>query len=57
LLLEKPTDDSVEIAIGLLKEVGMKLSEVPPRGLNAVFESLRHVLNESLLDKRVSPVE
>jgi pre-mRNA-splicing factor CWC22 len=57
LLLEKPTDDSVEIAIGLLKEVGMKLSEVPPRGLNAVFESLRHVLNESLFDKRVSPVE
>ncbi|KAK2722072.1 pre-mRNA-splicing factor CWC22 homolog [Artemia franciscana] len=53
LLLEKPTDDSVEIAIGLLKEVGMKLSEVSPRGLNAVFESLRHVLNESMLDKRV----
>ncbi|XP_022245258.1 pre-mRNA-splicing factor CWC22 homolog, partial [Limulus polyphemus] len=53
LLLETPTDDSVELAISFLKECGMKLSEVSPRGINAVFERLRNILHESQLDKRV----
>jgi pre-mRNA-splicing factor CWC22 len=52
LLLETPTDDSVEVAIAFLKESGQKLSEVSPRGIHAIFERLRHVLHESLLDKR-----
>ena len=34
LLLETPTDDSVEVAIGFLKECGHKLTEVSPRGIN-----------------------
>jgi len=53
LLLQNPTDDSVEVAVAFLKEVGQKLSEVSPRGLNAVFERLRSILNESSVDKRV----
>ncbi|XP_076368579.1 pre-mRNA-splicing factor nucampholin [Tachypleus tridentatus] len=53
LLLETPTDDSVELAISFLKECGMMLSEVSPRGINAVFERLRNILHESQLDKRV----
>lgn len=52
LLLETPTDDSVEVAINFLKECGQKLTEVSPRGIHAIFERLRHVLHESLLDKR-----
>ena len=52
LLLDSPTDDSVEVAITFLKECGQKLSEVSPRGINAIFESLRTVLHESNLDKR-----
>ena len=52
LLLESPTDDSVEVAIAFLKESGQKLTEVSPRGIHAIFESLRHVLHESQLDKR-----
>ena len=28
------------------------LFQVSPRGVHAIFESLRHVLHESLLDKR-----
>merc|ERR1719186_808709 len=52
LLLENPTDDSAEVAITFLKEVGQKLSEVSPRGIHAIFERLRHVLHESTLDKR-----
>ena len=53
LLLENATDDSVEVAIGFLKECGRKLSEVSPHGLTAVFDRLRHVLHEADLDKRV----
>ena len=32
LLLESPTDDSVEVAVGFLKECGQKLTELSPRG-------------------------
>ncbi|XP_065892997.1 pre-mRNA-splicing factor CWC22 homolog [Dysidea avara] len=41
LLLENPTDDSVEVAIGFLKECGLKLSEVAPKGMHGVYDSLR----------------
>lgn len=34
LLLERPTDDSVEVAIAFLKECGLKLTDVSPRGIN-----------------------
>ena len=34
LLLEAPTDDSVEIVVGFLKECGQKLTDVTPRGIN-----------------------
>ena len=37
LLLETPTDDSVEVAIGFLKEVGQKLTDVSPRGINGIL--------------------
>merc|ERR1719215_311872 len=33
LLLENPTDDSVEVAVGFIKEIGLKLSEVSSRAL------------------------
>jgi len=52
LLLENPSDDSVELAIGFLKECGQKLSQVSPRGLDSVFSTLRNLLHESSLDKR-----
>ncbi|XP_021934134.1 pre-mRNA-splicing factor CWC22 homolog [Zootermopsis nevadensis] len=53
LLVESPTDDSVEIAIAFLKECGMKLIEVSKKGMDAMFEIVRHILNEGQLDKRV----
>lgn len=53
LLLETPTDDSVEVAIAFLKECGMKLTEVSRRGVEAIFEMLRNILHEGQLDKRV----
>nr|XP_006814574.1 PREDICTED: pre-mRNA-splicing factor CWC22 homolog [Saccoglossus kowalevskii] len=53
VLLENPTDDSVEVAIGFLKECGQKLTEVSPRGIHAIFERLRSILHEAQIEKRV----
>lgn len=52
VLLEDPTNDSVEIAVNLIKEAGQRLHELSPRGLHAVFERLRGILHESDIDKR-----
>ena len=53
LLLERPTDDSVEIAVGLMKEVGAALGDLSPKPNSAIFERFRAVLNEGQIDKRV----
>lgn len=53
LLVQTPTDDSVEVAIAFLKECGMKLTEVSRKGIEAIFEMLRNILHEGQLDKRV----
>jgi len=45
LLLERPTDDSIEVAIGFCKECGALLTEVCPSSLNAVFDRFRSILN------------
>lgn len=34
LLVSQPTDDSVEVAVGFLKECGNKLKELSPKSLN-----------------------
>ena len=53
LLLNQPTDDSVEIAVGLTREVGQFLEEMnPPIGL-AVFDQFRNILHEQDIDIRV----
>lgn len=53
LLLNKPTNDSVEVAISFVKECGQMLQEVSPKGFNAVFERFRGILHEGDIDKRV----
>lgn len=53
LLVETPTDDSVEVAIAFLKECGQKLSEVSGKGVHAIFEMLKNILHEGKLEKRV----
>lgn len=52
LLLQKPTDDSVEIAVGLMREVGLFLEEMSPPIAHAVFEQFRNILHEADIDKR-----
>ncbi|KAG9026315.1 pre-mRNA-splicing factor cwc22 [Tulasnella sp. JGI-2019a] len=53
LLLERPTDDSVEIAVGFMREVGAFLAENSPKANNGVYERFRAVLHEGAIDKRV----
>ncbi|KAJ2733186.1 pre-mRNA-splicing factor cwc22 [Coemansia sp. BCRC 34962] len=53
LLLETPTDDSVEVAVAFMREVGALLAEIAPRVLNAVFDTFRSILHEADIDKRV----
>ena len=54
VLLEEPTNDSVEIAVNFVKEVGQILQELSPQGLHAVFERFRGILHEGEnIDKRV----
>ncbi len=53
LLLEKPTDDSVEIAVGFMREVGAFLADTSPKANNGVYERFRAVLHEGAIDKRV----
>ncbi|KAI9905013.1 hypothetical protein N3K66_001542 [Trichothecium roseum] len=52
LLLHKPTDDSVEIAVGFCREVGQYLEEMQPAISMAVFDQFRNILHEADIDKR-----
>lgn len=53
LLLELPTDDSVELAVGFMKECGKALSKLCPKPTNLIFERFRSVLLEQTIEKRV----
>ncbi|MCJ1309157.1 pre-mRNA-splicing factor cwc22 [Agyrium rufum] len=53
LLLHNPTDDSVEIAVGLTREVGQHLEEMSGPIALAVFDQFRNILHEQDIDKRV----
>lgn len=52
ILLESPSDDSVELAVSFTKEVGAALADLTPQGLHSIFERFRAVLHEGEIDKR-----
>ena len=52
-LLERPTDDSIEIAVGFMREVGAFLQENSSKANATVFERFRAVLNEGSISHRV----
>ena len=52
LCLERPTDDSIEVAVGFMREVGLFLAENSPKANNTVFERFRAVLHEGAISKR-----
>ncbi len=53
LFLENPSDDSVELAVQFVKEIGSCLLSVSPKGLHSVFERFRSILHEGEISKRV----
>ncbi|KAI2807841.1 pre-mRNA-splicing factor cwc22 [Blomia tropicalis] len=53
LLLDNATDDSVEVAIAFVKECGSKLTDVASKATAAIFETLRNILHDAVLGKRV----
>ncbi|KAF8403851.1 hypothetical protein HHK36_011957 [Tetracentron sinense] len=53
VLLENPTDDSVEVAVGFVTECGSLLQDLSPQGLHGIFERFRGILHEGEIDKRV----
>lgn len=52
LLLERPTDDSVETAVGFMKQVGSYLASEATKTCNVVFERFRGILHEGGIEKR-----
>ena len=40
LLLEQPTDDSVEMAVAFTKECGQTLNELSPKGIHGMIMSM-----------------
>lgn len=53
LLLERPTDDSIEVAVQLMQDIGQRLSEVSPQAFSGIFDQFRSILHEGNVDKRV----
>lgn len=53
LLLDNPTDNSVEIAVAFLKECGQKLTKAAPVDLNSICERLQRLVNEGELSVQV----
>jgi len=56
LLLEKVTDDSIEVCVSFMQEVGQALEELSAAGNLAIFERFKHILHEGEIDRRVQYV-
>ncbi|KAJ1612374.1 NIC+MI domains containing protein [Cryptosporidium canis] len=53
-LIEKLTDDSIEVCISFIRECGEFLLENSPQGLNTIMNQLRKILQEGKLKKRTN---
>lgn len=53
LLLESPTEDSVDLACDFMTECGQVLCDLTPQGTTAIFERFKGILHEGEIDKRV----
>lgn len=52
LLLENPTDDSVELSVAFVKEAGAFLTETSKTAMAGVFDRLREILHDGSIEKR-----
>ncbi|KAF9623497.1 hypothetical protein IFM89_003113 [Coptis chinensis] len=53
VLLENPTDDSVEVAVGFVTECGSLLQDLSPKALAGIFEFFRGILYKGEIHNRV----
>ncbi|KAF9625308.1 hypothetical protein IFM89_021247 [Coptis chinensis] len=53
VLLENPTEDSVEVAVGFVTDCGSLLQDLSPKALHGIFEGFRRILHEGETDKRL----
>ncbi|XP_023729500.1 pre-mRNA-splicing factor cwc22-like [Lactuca sativa] len=53
ILLENPTDDSVEVAVGFVTEFGSILRDLSPKAFHGILERFCGILHEGEIDKRV----
>lgn len=53
LLLEKPTEDSIELAVDILIETGQVLTDLAPKVLESMFDWLKALLHEGKCSKWV----
>ena len=53
LLLERPTDNSIKIAVGFTCEVGVFLAKNSPKANTTVFKHFCAVLNEGVISHNV----
>lgn len=56
LLLEKVTDDAIEVCVNFMQECGKALLELSPAGSIAIYERFRSILREGDVDRRVQYV-
>jgi len=56
LLLERVTDDSIEVCVAFMQEVGQAIQELSSAGSQAIFERFRTILHEGEIDRRVQYV-
>lgn len=52
ILLNQPTESSVEIACDFMIEAGQMLSELTPAGANAIFERFKTLLHEAEISQK-----
>ena len=52
ILLNQPTEASVEIACDFMIEAGQVLSQLTPAGANAIFERFKTLLHESEISQK-----
>lgn len=52
LLLENPTEDSIDLACAFMTECGKVLTEITPQGTNAIFERFRSLLQNGQVNRR-----
>lgn len=56
LMLERVTDDSIEVCVSFLQECGQCLEELSAAGSMAIYERFRNILHEGEIDRRVQYV-